>query len=106
MGEGETIEEIAERLPDEFHDWVRKIGNDLKLEQSRIMKEAAAEYSYVRSHLPANYVRREFAEKAIKSPLKSYLFLLEDGKDISTEVWKSLKPAGNIGIKTISEDTA
>jgi hypothetical protein len=32
--------------------------------------------------------------------------LLEDGKDIKEEIWKSLRPAGNIGVMTISEDVA
>jgi RNA ligase len=106
MGDGETVEEIAEMLPDEFHPWVKEIGEGLKREADALRHNILQENSRIASKMENQFSRKEFALKAVTSPHKAYLFMLLDGKDINAEIWKSLRPAGNIGVTTISEDVA
>lgn len=106
LGDGETVKQIAERLPDEFHQWVRDIALGLFVEASSITQRAKNQFIDVESRLPPDYTRKEFAVEAVKSSMKAYLFMLVDGKDIKDVVWQAIKPAGGITISTISEDVA
>jgi RNA ligase len=106
LGAGETVDEIAEKLPDEFHDWVREIANDLIQKRDEIERRVIRLRKTILSRMPENYTRKMYAGMVMPLPDKALLFLLEDGKDIKEEIWKSLRPAGNIGVMTISEDVA
>ena len=115
MGDGETVEEIAEKLPDEFHPWVKDIGGDLIKKQNRIFSDVLKEFGEaLRSYKAEDpsdkrAERKAFAERVKASPLKSYLFLFFDnpgGERVKEAIWADLRPAGNIGVTTISEDVA
>ncbi len=106
MGAGESVESIAIKLPDEFYDWVRDIASGLTLQAKMLTNDIRHEWIQVLDKMPMSYTRKDFAAEAIKSPLKGYLFMLEDNKDISDAVWQSIKPAGGITFSAISEDVA
>lgn len=103
MGEGESVAQICEKLPDEFHTWVADVGERLLSARDLMVEEARREFE--RANIAAHN-RKSFAAEALRSPLKSLLFMLYDGKDISEIVWKGLRPAGNQTWSTISEDVA
>jgi RNA ligase len=115
LGDGETVEDIAMQLPDEFHQWVKDISMGLIRQRNRIFADVVREYGEAIHAYKADdpqdlrAEKKAFAERVKSSPLKSYLFLMFDhpgGERVKEEIWKNIRPAGGIGISTISEDTA
>jgi RNA ligase len=118
MGEGESIEDIAVKLPDEFHPWVKEIGMGLIKQRNRIFADVVKEFGEaIMAYKPGagqnpedrRAEKKAFAERVKFSPLKSYLFLMFDhpgGEIVKDAIWKDLRPAGGIGISTVSEDVA
>lgn len=96
LGEGKTIEDICALLPDEFHQWVSDIAHWLWGEQDVEVLSAQSRFAYMVKRLheeyPDGWGRKEFAALAMEHPRASLLFMLLDGKEIHSTVWKSLKP--------------
>jgi RNA ligase len=118
LGDGKNTEEICVKLPDEFHDWVKGVAETLQVEALRITIDARREFRETLQRVVPEYYdgapltdaraqhRKAFAQLAAKSPMRTYLFMLYDGKDIEQAVWKTLRPVGNKTVTTISEDVA
>lgn len=88
MGDGYTVQEICEPLPDEFHDWVRKLASELTFELEQIQFKLADEFSPFKE-----LDRKMFALSIVNHPLRPWLFLMYDGKDTKEAIWRTLKPA-------------
>lgn len=116
LGDGKTVAEICEPLPDEFHAWANEVATRLLAEADKIIADVRREFGRVMVNIPLHHdlstpeavrdQRKAFAQEAAKSPMKSLLFMLYDHKDITDAIWKSLYPAGNKAVTTISEDVA
>jgi RNA ligase len=115
MGDGKSIEQIKENIPDELYDWVDETARDLRFQQWKIMDEIGEAWHEIVSKSPkygdvAAMTRKQFAEAAKKQgPLASYLFAILDGKteeEIADKVWATLKPVGDTRVFKQSEDTA
>jgi RNA ligase len=105
-GEGETVAAIAQALPDEFHEWVNQVGTRLAYTLDDALHHIKREYDELIKGMKITDTRKEFAQKAGRSPNRAYLFMLYDGKSIEDAVWRTLRPEGNKGVTTISEDVA
>lgn len=92
LKEGDSIVDICNSLPDEFHEWVQEVGTDLRTKLHFRMGSFKWEYQELIKRLPNSFSRKDFAMEAIKSPNKAYLFSLLDNKPIEYMVWDSLKP--------------
>jgi RNA ligase len=92
-GQGKTIAEICEPLPDELHDWVNGVATDLASQAAQIIDKIVDEYLDIVDSLPYGYTRRQYADVASKSPNRAYLFKLFDNQKISGMVWQTLKPS-------------
>lgn len=112
VGNGETWQDICDGLPDEFHSWVRGVAERLERERDDILRETKVRYDSIRAQLAAlgRHTRKDFAlelqRRGYSNPLRGYLFMLEDGRDITGEIWKNIKPSGTDQIKVLSEDVA
>jgi RNA ligase len=113
LGDGKTVEDICVNLPDEFHGWVKRVAYELMQAADRVYLDAKREFNYISHlirHLDKSLFREDnrkaFAAKAANSPLRAYLFMLYDDKDIKNAIWKTLRPVGNKTVSTISEDVA
>ena len=110
MGQGEHVNEIMDGLPDEFHQWVKDIAGDLSEQAAQIATEAAKQYrdvfNKVKDIEDPHERRKAFAKSAAAMPMKKYLFMLYDGKDIWDSVWNNIRPSGVETIKVIPEDVA
>lgn len=106
LGQGKTVEEIQEPLPEEFWPWVQQVADDLHQKCEQIMLSVHDSFLNVHADLGARYSRKEFAEyiKDYPSPLKGYLFKALDGQSIKDVVWKSLKPAATRSLVTDEEE--
>lgn len=104
---GQSIAEICEKIPDEFHDWVKDIATRLTTEAERIEADVKKEFNRISKNLKLDSTRKDFAEVAVGSPNKAYLFMMFDGKPIREAIWKTLRPVGsNKAVSVISEDVA
>lgn len=105
--DGKPLSEMITALPDEFHQWVVDVSFEL---HKRVYEEQSAittEFNQILSELPADFSRRDFAQKAVPSENKWALFLLLDGRSIAQELLKRAKPEPtSIHGTACSEDTA
>jgi RNA ligase len=106
LGDGDMIEDVQRGVPEEFWPWIAEVGDRLQTHGSEIMTAAFADFESIKARLPQGWDRKAFAEEAVKSEYKAYMFMLLDGRDIRQAIWKSIKPSGAVSMKTISEDVA
>lgn len=93
LKDGKSIMEICEALPDEFHDFVRRVGWDLHQQFNHIEDAVLVAYNKLLKSLPENFTRRDFAMKANGVDYyRSHMFNLLDGKSIDELIWKQIKP--------------
>jgi len=86
------FEEVLERVPDEFYDWVRKTKESLEAEYQQIENEAVNEFERVLGLLGRSD-RRILAEEFKDYKHSAILFRLLDKKDYSEYIWKMIRPA-------------
>ncbi|GIH79630.1 hypothetical protein [Planobispora longispora] len=106
LGEGRTVADICEPLPDEFHPWVRDLAARLRAEADEILDGARREHGRIVAALPEGWARGQYAAAAAGSALRPWLFMLLDGKDPGEKIWRSLCPSGDLRPVYFSEDTA
>lgn len=100
LGQGKTLEEVCAPLPDEFHDWVRGVHDTLVTQLLDLEEKVYLEYDRIGNillHAGGSGDRAAFAKIACKSPNRSWLFLLYDGKHeaLKSSMWQSLKPSAD-----------
>jgi len=91
--EGQTLVDLIELVPDEWHAWLKRTYNELMFEFAGIKQKVAVSYLAVEQDLPIGFTRKEFAERVKDMPYRSMLFGILDGKDINPAVWKLIKPS-------------
>lgn len=89
----QSPEQICVSLPDEFHEYVKRVAEELSQACGAKCDEIIEEYTRLMLNLPVEYNRKDFAEAVQKSPNKKYLFMLLDKKPIVHAVWDTLKPS-------------
>lgn len=104
---GRPLAELLEPLPDEFRVWAEEVATDLWEAHRRTLRQAMEDFRYTKSLVepttdPREY-RKRFAALAVKTDVPAYLFSLLDGKDISDDIWRSMKPDGSRVPKEIVE---
>jgi putative RNA ligase len=106
LGAGETAAGICEKLPDEFHAWVRDLSGELNAAAAEILANATDEHTALLARLGDGFSRKDYAMEAQRSPLRAWLFMLLDGKDPTQKIWASIKPSGARSMVNHSEDVA
>lgn len=84
----ESIEELLERVPDEFFKWVKQIVDNLIKNYIRIEEESKKEFNKIK-HIKD---RKDFAQAALKHMTKSILFSMRDNKNYEEIIWRMIKP--------------
>ncbi len=117
IGAGETVETICEALPDEFHGWVQDVATELEMQQQHIINCARDAYKMADrvsserhdQNTTEREARADFAAEATRisdKRLVPLLFMLYDGREIRSTVWKSLRPSAQKYLVPTSEATA
>lgn len=101
IGSGKTVADICADIPDEFHKYVEDIGNGLLDLASGMAFGVENMYASILAEMAvmpgAEINRRKFAEHAKKrKDFAKYLFLKLDGRDVKPEIWKHIKPRGDV----------
>ena len=94
---GEGLDEVIDRVPDEFYNWVKRTEKGLKDSYLEIEVEAMKEFiRIVNFGLPLETTpwdrKKDFALKAKDFKNSGLLFSMYDGKDYSLAIWKKIKP--------------
>lgn len=85
------FDELFNRVPDEFYNWLTKTINKLKNEYYYVERQALLEF--VRIYHVNNITNRsEFAEEAKLSDYRAILFKLYDKRPYDEIIWKMIRP--------------
>jgi RNA ligase len=111
---GMPLDELIAPLPDEFHDWVRGIADDIVRACANELERLTAEFQKTTQAMPEGWTaadragRKDFAMLAARHPDKWALFALLDGRDIGPEILKRARPEPFVtpAGRTFTEDTA
>jgi RNA ligase len=95
---GEPLDELISRVPDEFYDFVKSTVSDL--ENKYYDKLAIIELTYdelvdkLNSEFPNGFTQKQFAFEvfANASNISGLLFARHTNQDISKSIWRALKP--------------
>lgn len=85
---GSDLSAVVDRVPDEFHQWVKETENDLRAAFATI--EAAA-----RANMLFGEDRRKLAEHFKQCQYPSVMFAMLDGKKYDEQIWRMVKPSGS-----------
>jgi RNA ligase len=88
LKDGKSLDDILEKVPDEFYNWVKDTKNTLLDNFSKIEKE----YLNIFDSIKNVEDRKSFASKATEYPLSSILFSMYDNRDYKQIIWKNLYP--------------
>jgi RNA ligase len=97
LKDGKDLDELLDRVPDEFDLWVKNTVKDLNKKFWEIQSSSAGfvdNYRRTRSlaHIP--FDKKEFAALVMTQPktLRPIMFSMYDGKKYDEIIWKSLRP--------------
>lgn len=98
MAQGQTLMDLCEVIPDEWHDWLKETYKKIYHEFLLIKTVAISDYkSLVRAlDRDGEWTRKDFAQLATSGEWGDYpgmMFTLLDGKEIDEAVWKLIKPS-------------
>lgn len=110
LGDGKSVADICEPLPDEFHPWVKDLAGGLQLQADMAYGAARATHDNIVEKLdqehPDGWERKHYADWATRCASPAWLFNLLDGRDPRPAIWKTLRPSGDMRPVTFSEDAA
>lgn len=80
-------------LPDEFHEWAKKVHTDLVNKLTERTAALVTVHRQAVESLSAGYSQKDFAMAVKDLSWSGYMFSLEQGRSIQDKIWQSLKPA-------------
>lgn len=86
------FEDILERVPDEFYNWVKETKANLIAQYQQIEDAAKADFERIIA-IADRGDRKEMAKHILTCQNHTILFSLLDGKDYSDYIWRTIKPA-------------
>ena len=86
-----NFDELFDRVPDEFYEWLKKTINHLQSQYNDVERLALLEFLRI-YHVNEITERSKFAEHAKLSKYRSILFKLYDKRAYADIIWKSIRP--------------
>lgn len=93
---GSTLDELLDRVPDEFYNWVRRTNNDLLAAHKAIEDKALSEFKDLGD-------RKENALYYQQCTYPNILFSILDERDYADAIWKMLRPKYSRPFSNIEE---
>jgi hypothetical protein len=104
LRDGKPLDELLDKVPDEFYQWVSQVSNRLNREFEKIREKSEMDYNAINSLMTSALVapasRKEWAEQIMKKPNPGILFALLDNKPVNQIIWKMVRPRGAQVFKT------
>ena len=92
LKKGEPLDEILNRVPDEFYKWVKETESELRQQFLQIEFDYKNYFHDILDKVSIED-RKGFALEAIKYEHSSLLFNMKDGKDYKNKIWDLLYPS-------------
>lgn len=89
---GQTIERMCEIIPDEWHSWLNDVYEEIDAAFALESNKISLAYSAIKWSMPDGFTRKEFAERAKQTDYPGFMFMLLDGKDITSKVYDLVRP--------------
>lgn len=93
LAEGKSFEDLLEKVPDEFYNWVKQVQSEIVKEFNNIIAECKAVFKEFET-------RKETALYFQKQKYPSVLFSMLDGKTPDKIIWKMVRPKFSKPYKT------
>lgn len=106
LSQHQSLDELLDRVPDEFFDWVKRTRDDLEAQYDEVLTGAKVGLHATRMRLGEGYSRKDLALAIQDHPYRSIIFMIEDGRDPSKAIWQRIKPVYEKPFAAVSEDTA
>jgi RNA ligase len=103
---GSDMAELTDRVPDEFHVWLRECIAELRGRYEETDLRVRELFAQVVEEAGIEGDRKGFAEAAVRHAERAYLFRLYDGHSIEAMIWRELKPQYARPFSQRSEDNA
>lgn len=89
LKDNKPFDELLEKVPDEFNDWVKETVRDFTIRFDNINKDYFEIYENLKSR---NLDRKDFAIRAKQYRHSNILFNMLDGKEHKQNIWKIIYP--------------
>jgi RNA ligase len=90
LAEGRSFEDLLEKVPDEFYEWVKKTSDELLAAYNSILAES--QNSFIQIDPDSHRDRKETALYFQTQQYPSILFAMLDGKPYDKIIWKMVRP--------------
>lgn len=94
LSEGKSFEELLEKVPDEFYNWVKKTQSEIMTEFEKILTESKAVFKEFDT-------KKETALYFQKQKYPSVLFNMLEGKTPDKIIWKMVRPKYSNPFKSV-----
>lgn len=91
MRDNYEFDELLDRVPDEFYDWLKRTAGKLQSEFNEIERQALVEFTRI-YHVNQIKERAAFAEHSKQSEYRAILFKLFDKRPYANIIWKMIRP--------------
>jgi RNA ligase len=91
LKEGKPLDDIIEKVPDEFYNWVKETKENLLTQYTTLENEYKWIFKII-NRVPNIENRAIFAQYAKKYKYPGILFSMLDGKNYSEQIWKLIYP--------------
>lgn len=91
MKDNYEFDELLDRVPDEFFDWLKKTAAKIQTSFNDVEREALLDFVRI-YHINEITGRAEFAEQAKLTKHRAVLFKLYDKRPYSEIIWKCIRP--------------
>jgi RNA ligase len=85
------LDELLEKVPDEFFDWVKETARDLIVRYRNVERDYCSYFFDITDRVLSSD-RKAYAEEALHYRHSGILFSMYDGKDYSQAIWKMIRP--------------
>ena len=100
LAAGNSLDELMDRVPDEFMEWVKKTVASLRAAFTSHEKNAQEILDSIVGRLGPDASRKDLALEIVKHKgLSSVMFHMLNGKDPAPLIWKMLKPISSTPFK-------
>ncbi len=91
LKECKSIDELIQKVPDEFFDWIKNTESNLISEYRILENEYKVLFKKIRKSVDTED-RKSFAEQAKKHKHPSILFKMLDNSEYNDYIWKVVRP--------------
>ena len=91
LKENRPFDELINKVPDEFYNWVSKTADELNGQYEEIEKKSLQDFANIRKNCDSED-RKSFALEAMKCEYPSILFSMLDKKYYGDIIWKIIYP--------------